>query len=76
VDTASCDHLHDATSRYDRNRKQLDFLLVCPVCGTERVIDSISYEPRFTTHAEAEPAEATVHQLPVRRRSQPARRAA
>ena len=26
---ASCDHLHDSTSRYDHKRKQLTFLLVC-----------------------------------------------
>jgi hypothetical protein len=76
VAAATCDHLHDGTSRYDHDRKQLDFLLVCPVCGTERVVESVSYEPRFTPHAETEGAGATVHQLPVRRRSQPARRAA
>jgi hypothetical protein len=73
---ASCEHLHDSTSRYDRDRKQLMFLLVCPECGTERVVDSIHYEPHFTPHPPAESAGATVHQLPVRRQSQPLRRAA
>ena len=73
---ASCDHLHDSTSRYDHERKQLTFLLVCPVCGTERVVDSIPYEPRFTPHAPTESAGATVHQMPVRRRAHPLRRAA
>ena len=72
----SCDHLHETTSRYDRDRKQLTFLLVCPECGTEKVVDSIHYEPHFTPHAPGESAGATVHQLPVRRHSQPARRAA
>jgi hypothetical protein len=72
----SCDHLHDSTSRYDHKRKQLTFLLVCPECRTEKVVDSIHYEPHFTPHAPAESAGATVHQLPVRRHSQPLRRAA
>jgi hypothetical protein len=73
---ASCDHLHDSTSRYDHERKQLTFLLVCPMCGTERVVDTIAYEPRFTPQAQPESGGATVHQLPVRRRAQPLRRAA
>jgi hypothetical protein len=72
----ACDHLHDSTSRYDHEAKQLTFLLVCPVCETERVVDSIPYEPRFTPQAPSEPAGATVHQLPVRRVSQPERQAA
>jgi hypothetical protein len=42
-----CDHLHDATSRYDVDQKLLTFLLRCPVCGTERVVDVIHYEPDF-----------------------------
>jgi hypothetical protein len=71
-----CDHLHDATSRYDHDRKQLTFLLVCPVCGTEKVVDTLPYEPRFTPHAVPESTGATIHQLPVRRREQPVRRAA
>ena len=72
----SCNHLHDSTSRYDHERKQLTFLLVCPVCRTEKVVDSIHYEPHFTPHAPAEPAEAKIYQFPVRRRSRPARLAA
>jgi hypothetical protein len=42
-----CDHLHEQTSRYDRSRRMLSFLLVCPVCETERVVETLEYEPRF-----------------------------
>ena len=73
---ASCDHIHDSTSRYDHERKQLTFLLVCPVCGTEKVVDSIPYEPRYTPQPQPDPAGATIHRLPVRRHTQPVRRAA
>jgi hypothetical protein len=73
---AGCDHLHDSTSRYDHDTKRLTFLLVCPVCGTEKVVDSIPYEPRFTPHAPPESAGATVHRLPDRRHARPLRRAA
>jgi hypothetical protein len=74
---AACDHIHDATSRYDHARKQLTFLLVCPVCGTEKVVDTIAYEPHFTPRApQEESGGATIHQLPVRRHDQPLRRAA
>ena len=44
---AQCDHLHDSTTRYDRDRKVLTFLLVCPVCHTEKVVETQRYEPRF-----------------------------
>lgn len=71
-----CDHLHDTTTRYDHVEKQLTFLLICPVCGTERVIETQDYEPRFEPHPANEPAGATVHQLPIRRHGQPMRRAA
>jgi hypothetical protein len=47
---ATCDHLHDTTSRYDRSAKVLTFLLVCYVCGTERVVERLPYEPRFEQH--------------------------
>jgi hypothetical protein len=73
---ARCDHLHDTTTRYDPTEKQLSFLLVCPVCRTERLVDRIHYEPHFEPHPTAEPAGATVHQLPVRAREQGMRRAA
>jgi hypothetical protein len=66
----ACGHLHDTTTHYDHAQKRLTFLLVCPVCDTEQVIDALDYEPRFEPHA------ATVHRLPVRRDPQPARRAA
>jgi hypothetical protein len=65
-----CGHLHDTTTRYDHAQKQLAFLLVCPTCGTEKVIETLSYEPRF------EPLVATVHRLPVRRDRTADRRAA
>jgi hypothetical protein len=45
--TPRCDHLHDTTTRYDHAAKRLDFFLVCPVCGTEKRIQSVPYEPRF-----------------------------
>ena len=43
-----CDHLQDTTSRYDPVGKVLTFLLVCRACGTEKVVDTQPYEPRFT----------------------------
>jgi hypothetical protein len=43
----SCDHLHATTTRYDHAEKRLTFLLVCPVCGTEKVLETMAYEPRF-----------------------------
>ncbi len=41
-----CDHLHDSTSRYDAARKVLSFLLVCTMCGTEKLAETLEYEPR------------------------------
>ena len=55
-----CDHLHDTASRYDHAAKRLELLLTCPVCKTEKVVHSLTYEPRF------EPSRASVH--PLRRR--------
>ena len=43
-----CEHLCETTSRYDHAEKELSFLLLCAVCGTEQLIDRIRYEPRFT----------------------------
>jgi hypothetical protein len=74
--SAGCDHLHESTSRYDREAKRLTFLLVCPVCRTERVVDSIHYEPQFTPHGAPQSGGATIHQLPIRRGARPLRRAA
>ncbi|MFL5842517.1 MAG: hypothetical protein ACJ77Z_18885, partial [Thermoleophilaceae bacterium] len=48
-----CDHLHEATTRYDRVAKLLTFLLVCPVCRSEKVIETCRYEPRFQPHPAA-----------------------
>jgi hypothetical protein len=42
-----CEHLFDSTSRYDIEQKLLTFLLVCPVCRTETVVDTLPYEPAF-----------------------------
>jgi hypothetical protein len=41
-----CDHLQDSTSRYDAAEKVLTFLLVCQICGIERVVETVEYEPR------------------------------
>ena len=71
-----CDHLHDQTSRYDSVKKQLSFLLVCNVCGTEKLVETVPYEPRFQPHPETQPAGATVHRLPVPKDPQPTRWAA
>jgi hypothetical protein len=43
-----CDHLFDTTSRYDRDHKRLSFVLFCPVCQTETIVETLDYEPRFT----------------------------
>jgi hypothetical protein len=76
---APCDHVQDSTTRYGHDQKLLTFVLVCPVCRTEKVIETQHYEPRF----EPSPAQsadaadgATIHQLPVRRHERPTRRAA
>ena len=42
-----CQHLCETTSRYDHGRKELSFLLLWAVCGTEDVVERIRYEPRF-----------------------------
>lgn len=42
-----CDHLCDTTTRYDPAAQILTFLLVCPACGTERVLEARRYAPRF-----------------------------
>jgi hypothetical protein len=73
---APCDHLHESTSRYDPVAKLLTFLLVCPVCDTEKVIETRHYEPRYQPHPATNPAGATVHQLPIRGGERPMRRAA
>jgi hypothetical protein len=75
-----CDHLHESTTRYDQEQKVLTFLLVCAVCGTEKVMESQHYEPRFEPTPAARIADAsggaTIHRLPVRRHERPMRRAA
>jgi hypothetical protein len=73
-----CDHLHDTTTRYDHAQKLLTFLLVCPVCGTEKIVDAQHYEPRFQSSRASELADAgaTIQELPVRRDERPMRRVA
>jgi hypothetical protein len=53
-----CEHLCDTTSRYDHGQTELSFLLVCVLCGTEELVETIRYEPRFT---EAQPPDAGDH---------------
>jgi hypothetical protein len=48
---AMCDHLFDTTTRYDSDRKLLTFLLFCPVCRTETVVETLAYEPNFRPSA-------------------------
>ena len=42
-----CDHLYDTTSRYDRDRRLLTFVLFCPACETETVVETLRYAPAF-----------------------------
>ena len=71
-----CDHVHEQTSRYDPVEQVLTFLLVCPACRTEKVVETQSYEPRFKPHVAIDPSGASVHQLPIHKRPEPTRRAA
>jgi hypothetical protein len=77
---APCDHLHESTTRYDRHEKRLTFLLVCPTCGTEKVVETLHYEPRFEPHpaplSAHESVASNVHRLPGRGHELPLRRAA
>jgi hypothetical protein len=43
----SCNHLHETTTRYDHERRLLTFLAVCRTCGTEKVVETQRYEPRY-----------------------------
>ena len=47
---AMCDHLFDTTSRYDRERRLLTFVLFCPTCETETVVETLRYAPAFRQH--------------------------
>jgi hypothetical protein len=49
----ACDHLHELTSSYDHEAKQLSFLLVCPTCRTQRLVETIPYQPSFVPRATA-----------------------
>ena len=50
-----CEHLCETTTRYDHAEKELSFLLVCAVCGTEDLVETIRYEPRRTELVSNEP---------------------
>ena len=50
-----CEHLCDTTTRYDHGQKELSFLLRCAACGTEELVETVRYEPRFTEHAVSGP---------------------
>jgi hypothetical protein len=67
-----CDQLCDTTTRYEHDKKLLHFLLFCPECGTEKLIETVPYEPRFEPNPALDPAEAPaaakVQPLPLRRR--------
>jgi hypothetical protein len=43
----TCEHMFDTTSRYETATKLLTFLLVCPVCRSEQVVETLEYEPNF-----------------------------
>ena len=45
-----CNHLFDTTSRYDRERRRLTFVLFCPACETETVVETLRYAPAFRQH--------------------------
>jgi hypothetical protein len=45
-----CRHFHESTSRYDHDQKLLSFLLLCRVCGIEKLVYRQPYEPRFEPH--------------------------
>jgi hypothetical protein len=47
--SAMCDHLSDSVTRYDRDRKLLTCLLVCAECRTETVVETLAYEPNFSS---------------------------
>jgi hypothetical protein len=65
-----CEHLHETTTRYDRQAKRLDFFLVCSACRTAKLLHSLDYAPRFV------PTGATVRPLRARTTDPRRRRAA
>jgi hypothetical protein len=42
--------LHESTTRYDHDQKVLSFLLVCRICGIEKLVHRQPYEPLFEPH--------------------------
>lgn len=53
-----CSDIYETTSRYDRERKVLTFLLLCPVCGIENVVARLDYEPAFSPAGTPLPSQA------------------
>ena len=39
--TLMCDHLYETTSPYETATQVLTFLLVCPICCVEEVVDTL-----------------------------------
>jgi hypothetical protein len=58
----------------------MSFVLVCPVCRTEKVVETQYYEPRFKPYPAPQPpdapAGAIVYELPLRRPERALRRVA
>ena len=50
-----CDRLFETTTRYDQRRKLLTFVMFCPTCGRESVVETLSYEPSFNRNEHAVP---------------------
>lgn len=65
VGARSCHHFHESTTRYDHDQKLLSFLLVCRVCGTEKLVHSQPYDPHFEPHRARDSRSATVDHLPA-----------
>ena len=53
-----CDHLYETTSRYEAATKVLTFLLVCPICCFEEVVETLAYEPNFAPRVTGVPTAA------------------
>jgi hypothetical protein len=43
-------HFHESTTRYGHDQKLVSFLLVCRVCGIEKLVHRQPYQPRFEPH--------------------------
>ena len=50
--TCDCGQFHETRTRYDHELGLLSFLLSCPVCSIERLVECVLYTPRFVPQAE------------------------